>query len=108
MVQLDQINKTNKYKAKVSLPAVIKEEIEPIFRDLSKDDLLSICLHGRTQNANEAFNPVVWEKCPKSVYAGRSTVELGVCAAVLCYNEGAEGVVNVLDNLGIKGRKIQH
>ena len=58
-----------------------------------------------TQNANEAFNHVVWEKCPKSVYAGRSTVGLGVCAAVLCYNEGAEGVVNVLDKFGFKGGK---
>ena len=72
---------------------------------MSKDDLLSKCLHGRTQNANEAFNHIIWKKCPKSVYVGRSTLELGVSAAVLGYNEGAEGVFSVLDKLGIKGGK---
>ena len=69
--QNDEINKTQTFKKKINLPKAIKTLIEPIFRDLSSDDLLTKCLHGQTQNCNEAFNGVLWSKCPKQVYVGK-------------------------------------
>ena len=94
--QLDRINKTDKYKPKVNLPNCIKELIYPIFKDLSSDELLSKCLHGKTQNSNEAFHQIILTKCPKSV------VNLGVCSAVLAFNEGTEGIKIVIEKLGLK------
>ena len=72
----------------MKLPVVIKRILEPIFRDLSSDDLLAKCLHGQTQNANEAFNAILWQKCPKEVFVGKDTVELAAFSAVINYNEG--------------------
>ena len=51
---LDKLNGTKKYKKNMNLPIVIKRELEPIFFDLCKDELLKKCLHGQTQNENEA------------------------------------------------------
>ena len=41
------------------------EVYEKIRLRLSENDLLEKCLHGRTQNVNEAFNALVWQRCPK-------------------------------------------
>lgn len=103
--QRDAVNKTTSYKPKVNLPICIKDILEPIFKDLSKDDLLSKCLHGRTQNANESFNQILWNKCPKTVFVGRTVLELGISSAIIAFNEGAKGLGKVLENLGIKEGK---
>ena len=103
--QRDTVNQTASYKPKVNLPVCIKDILEPIFKDLSTDDLLSKCLHGRTQNANESFNQILWNKCPKTVFVGRTSLELGVSSAVIAFNEGAKGLCKVLENLGIKEGK---
>ena len=100
--QKDAVNKTDSYKPKVNLPVCIKDVLEPIFKDLSRDDLLSKCLHGMTQNANESFNQILWNKCPKNVFRGRTVLELGVSSAVVAFNEGARGLSKVLEKLGIK------
>ena len=57
--QNDKINNSKSYKAKINLPQAIKILIESIFRELSKDELLKKCLHGRTQNPNEAYQ-ILW------------------------------------------------
>jgi len=36
-----------------------------IYEDLSKEHLLSRCLGGHTQNANESFNATIWRLVPK-------------------------------------------
>ena len=66
----------------------MKAVLEPVFWDLSSDDLLKKCLHGRTQNCNEAFNGVLWSKCPKEVYVGKMTLETATNSAVIHFNEG--------------------
>jgi hypothetical protein len=77
------------------------EAIKPIFRDLAKPDLLSKCLHGKTQNVNEALNQLIWKRCPKDLFVGSKTVEMGVADAVATYNDGAITIARVLNNLGI-------
>eukprot|EP00794_Sanderia_malayensis_P014632 gene14632-16150_t len=92
--QKDKIKNTNTYKKKISLPKAVNKLIEPIFRDLNRNELLSKCLDGLTQNVNEAFNQIVWKKCPKA-YVGRNTLEMGVCSAVLSFNDGPTGINRV-------------
>ena len=59
------------------------------------------CLHGETQNSNEALNSIIWNKCPKNVYVGRPVLEMGVHAAVLEFNEGSYGINAVFNRFGI-------
>ena len=56
--QQDQSTGLSTYKSKICLPTAIRDLIMPIFsyEDLAADSLLERCLHGLTQNVNEAFN----------------------------------------------------
>ena len=54
----------------------------PVSVSLSDDNLLQKCLHGKTQNNNESLNGLLWKRCPKDVFVGRVTLELGVASAV--------------------------
>ena len=49
-------NKNTPYKRSNTVPAAIKDDLEPIFMDLSTDSLFKKCLHDQTQNANEALH----------------------------------------------------
>ena len=57
--QSDKFTGKRQYKQRINLPSVIKNELFPIFQDLSSESLLSRCLHGLTQNANEALNHII-------------------------------------------------
>lgn len=72
--QADLINGTNTYKRKFSIHNKIFQVIKPVFMELSSDTLLAKGLHGKTQNANESLNGVIWKKCPKDVYVKNSTL----------------------------------
>ena len=98
-------NLTNKKqesnKNTINLPKWIHDELKPIFEELSKDQLLSKCLHGQTQNANESLNNVIWMRCPKRVFVKRSILEMGVNSAVLEFNNGAIGIEKVLQQYNV-------
>ena len=72
---------------------------------MSDEELLKKCLHGKTQNNNESLNRVIWKKCPKDVFVGRATLEIGVASDVLNFNDGSSGVLNVLNSLKIEPGK---
>ena len=55
-----------KFKEKAGMPLWIHGILETVFQDLSKEELLSKCLHGQTQNCNEALNNIIWTKCPRN------------------------------------------
>ena len=69
--QVDLVNKTSSYKPGPGLPGDVIKHIKPILTDLTKDELLEKCLHGKTQNQNESFNGTIWNRLPKSTYVGR-------------------------------------
>ena len=69
--------------------------------DLSSDDLLKECLHGRTENANEAINQIIWNKCPTNIIVERIVLETTVSAAVIRFNDGFCGLVSVLLKMGV-------
>ena len=91
-------------KNKVNLPVCIQEEIKPIFQGLTNVDMLSKYLHGMTQNSNESFNQLVWNRCPKSVFTSRPTVETAVNSSVIVYNDGFLALASVFEHIGLQPR----
>ena len=103
--QADKLTVQKTYKERISIPeAAVSEIIKPIFGagDLGSDELLRKCLHGETQNVNESLNNIIWTKCSKRVYVGRSTLEMCVASAVLSYNDGGQGLLPVYGKVGIE------
>ena len=97
----DQVTGKKTHKNTISLPKWIHDIPKPIFQELRSDDLLSKCLHGKTQNANEALNNIIWQKCPKNVFVHRDMLEVGLNSAVVEFNDGPCGIHKVLDHFGI-------
>jgi len=85
-------------------PPNIKDEpeIKSLFERLRDDTLLSKCLHGKTQNVNESLNGIIWTRCPKRVYLGKKTLEMGISSAVLQFNIGRDGIFHVLEVAGLQ------
>lgn len=100
--QADKLTQKNTYRAKITLPSAVAQLLKPIFQNLSSDELLEKCTHGRTQNENEALNGIIWQRCPKTVYVSRNILELATASAVISFNDGACGLLPVLTELGIE------
>lgn len=90
------------YKHTKPIDKAVMIAIKPIYTKLADPELLSKCLHGKTQNVNESFNNTVWSRVPKNTFVGRKTLEYGVYDAVLTFNTGNVGRITVLENLGVK------
>lgn len=93
--QLKQLNGMTDYVEKPGLPIPLRKRLESIFRELSSPELLQKCLHGQTQNNNESLNGVIWKRCPKDIYIGRSVLEMSVSSAVISFNSGKRGILDV-------------
>lgn len=90
------------FKEKYSgLPNDIINKIKPTYLELCSKELLQKCLHGKTQNANESFNGVIWQRLPKEVFGGLKTMKLGVYDAVITFNDGYQRCTKVLEKLNI-------
>lgn len=100
--QRDLANGTELYHHDHPLPEAITEEIRPTFDALSAENLLEACLHGGTQNQNESFNALIWQRAPKEYHSSLPTVELSTYLAVGHFNDGAQFMPTILEKLGIK------
>ncbi|GFW20094.1 uncharacterized protein TNCV_2320351 [Trichonephila clavipes] len=94
--------KGDTYKHKHNLPIAIMHCIKKVFRDLSSSELLSRCLHGKTQNCNESLNSVIWSIIPKAVFVQLGTLKTGVYESISIYNQGLITKLKVLDLLNIQ------
>lgn len=99
--QADIINGTKTYKRKPGIHRKLFQKIKPVFMDLCSESLLKKCLHGKTQNANESLNGVIWKKCPKDFFVGKSTWVMSVDAAIINFNAGLSRVLHVLEDYGV-------
>ena len=99
--QRAQASRKKDYKHKSSLPKAIVDEVMPIYKDLSEQELLSRCLDSYTQNPNESLNKLIWARCSKKIYQGKKVVELCTASAVCQFNDGASSIARVLQRLGI-------
>ncbi|GFT69263.1 uncharacterized protein TNCV_2254091 [Trichonephila clavipes] len=89
------------FTAKASgLPQNILNIVKPHYFKLCDQKLLEMCLHGLTQNANESFNGVLWNIVPKQNFVELQSLKLGASIAVLHFNEGASGLLKVINKLG--------
>ncbi|GFU54021.1 uncharacterized protein TNCV_246511 [Trichonephila clavipes] len=70
--------------------------------DDSCPELLSRCLHGKTQNCNESLNSVIWSIIPKTVFVQLGTLKTGVYESISIYNQGLVTKLKVLDLLNIQ------
>ena len=77
----------------------VKYAIQHIFQDLSAPQLLGKCLHGKTQNNNEALNSFIWNRLPKDIFVGPYVLEMDVCSAVLDFNSGYRSLLEISEKL---------
>ena len=59
------------------------------------------CLHGKTQNTNESFNALIWERIPKTDYVSLPTLEFDVYDAVEHFNVGMKSSILAYEKLNI-------
>lgn len=97
----DVARKTSTYTTKNPLPKAVATAIFPVFEALTAEELLSGCLHGGTQNQNEAFNALIWQRATKETHSSLPTVQLATYLAVGQFNDGCKTILSVLENLGI-------
>lgn len=79
----------------------VQKEILPIYKDLSRDDLLTRCLGGHTQNANESFNSTVFRLAPNHLHAGLKVVEIATFLATALFNEGNSALLMLINELNL-------
>ena len=89
------------YKHKNGIPSCIVDMIKPVYKDLSKSELLSKCTHGLTQNVNECLNRLIWDRCPKSTYVEQETVALATYLAILKFNDGDISFLKLFQDLDV-------
>nr|XP_031848752.1 uncharacterized protein LOC116434154 [Nomia melanderi] len=81
-------------------PDVLKH-LKPIYEEFSKEDLLTRCLGGRTQNCNESFNSIVWRLNPKYLNSGAKIIEISAFITAGIFNEGYSSVLKIMNALNI-------
>ena len=90
------------FKPKLNIPEAIFDVLLPIYKDLTDESLLGMCLHGKTQNSNEALHGIIWQRCPKTNFCGKKIVEIGVASAVCHMNDGIRSIANVLERMALQ------
>lgn len=81
-------NNTNTYDNSNRLPEVFMKELEPTFKRLTDDELLTRCLRNITQNQNYGVNAQLWSRF-KTTSTGFRRVQIAVCETVIVFNTGA-------------------
>ena len=99
--RLEDHNRNPIFKPKLNIPLAVYEKVLPVFRELVKDELLEKCLHGKTQNANESLNSLIWQRCPKTCFAGRKFVEIAAASVNGHFKDGPLAIDNVFSRLGV-------
>ena len=94
--QNDKQSNTNYYKPKPHLPIDVRLEILPIYQSLCKSEMLDKCLHGKTQNTNESFNGMIWNRLPKAAHVGSDILSAGVYDAIAHFNNGEKDIIELL------------
>ena len=99
--QRDKVNNTDTYSSSNCLPARFLPKLKPTFDDLSSTDLLSRCLDGYTQNANESLHSMIWSRCPKTKSFGMQQVQFAVSSAICEFNSGAKFHTSLLESMNV-------
>ena len=95
--QLVQARKPGPYVHHDVVPKAVFDEVRPIYARLADRQLLERCSEGATQNANEAFNRMIWHLCPKESFCSAQTMKTAVDLSILSFNEGGGGTGSMTD-----------
>ena len=98
----DKNERTDLHKNKGNMATDVRKAILPIYQDLCKRSNLEKCLHGKTQNANESFNGMVWNRVPKATHVGLNILSVGVYDAIAHFNYGEKATLDIYRLLNIK------
>lgn len=104
-IQSGQRKWNNLYKYGSGLSKEVIKVVKPEYVRLSDPSLLEKCLHGKTQNQNQALNALIWQRVPKEVFVHRDIFELGVYDAVSHFNDGCSAVIEILKSLNVNPGK---
>ena len=104
MYQTDIANDTSFHKHGMGLPPPVIQDVKAVFDDLSTNNLLRKCLHGKTQNQKEAFNSTICNRIPKTRFVKFKVFELAVFDTVSHFNIGQLETLLIFDTLGIERR----
>lgn len=74
--------------------------VKRVFLDLSSPALMERCVLGATQNQNECFNSLIWNRCPKTSFSSVVIVKIAVDFAVITFNSGQGALRGLLRRLG--------
>ncbi|GFW12199.1 uncharacterized protein TNCV_5111441 [Trichonephila clavipes] len=83
------------------LPPNLINIIKPTYMKLCDQNLLAKCLPGKTQNSNECFNGILWKFIPKDVFVSLTILRLGGYMAVIQFNKGFQGLIDILKHFGV-------
>ena len=86
-----------RYVHESPFPEAVADAIYPTLEALSEKNFLSWCLHGSTQNQNEAINAVIWQWATKEMHASTLTVELATFLAVGHLGDGSQTLLTTID-----------
>ena len=100
-IKKDRLDNTNLHKSKGDLPIVVRKAILPIYKSLCKAEMLEKCLHGNTQNANESFNGMIWNRVPKATHVGLDVLSVGVYDAIAHFNIGEKAALDIMELLKV-------
>ena len=99
--QKDKQDNTNYYKSKGDLPIDVRTTTLPIYQSLCKFETLEKCLYGKTQNANESFNGIFWNRVPKATHVCLDVLYVGVYDAITHFNNDEKATLNIMELLKI-------
>ncbi|GFV77892.1 uncharacterized protein TNCV_461 [Trichonephila clavipes] len=99
-LKVKQEEKLHKRRAP-GLPTAVLNNLKTTHIDLCDQSLLDKCLHGKTQNASESFNGVLWSIITKEIFVELLTLQFGSFLALLHFSDGSKGVLSVLEHLHI-------
>lgn len=69
--------------------AKLENHLNQIYNRLTEEHLLTRCLSGKTQNANEALHSLIWSRCSKDNFASRRRVLFAVLTAIQEFINGS-------------------
>ena len=97
--QKDKQDNTNYYKSRVHLPVDVGKSILPIYQSLCNSEMSEKCLHGKTQNANESFNRMIWNRVPKATHVRLDALFVSVYHAIAHINNGEKAALDIMELL---------
>ena len=77
------------------------EELLPVYEYYTQTPMLQRLVAGMTTNSLESFNSTLWHILPKSKFNGRTRVETAVMLAIVCFEDGKQGLIPVMEKLHI-------